>query len=82
MYNFLKWIISQTKMYEICQMFKWQEAIEGNYFTCITFDKETNEIILNEESIMKIIQMVNPCQRKRKIRLVSRNEWDEKWKKQ
>ena len=82
MYKLFKWIMQQTKMYEIYQMFKWQHSIEGDYFTCITFDKETNEIILNEEGIMKIIQMANPCQGKRKIRLVSREEWDKKWQKQ
>ncbi|SNR95637.1 hypothetical protein SAMN05446037_100276 [Anaerovirgula multivorans] len=35
----------------------------------IGFDKETNEITINEKQLMNIVRMVNPYQADRKIRL-------------
>ncbi|MHB9095905.1 MAG: hypothetical protein ACYC21_14660 [Eubacteriales bacterium] len=43
----------------------------------LSYNKETEEILLAEEQIIRIIQMVNPAQKPRKIRLVSQ---DELWK--
>lgn len=41
----------------------------------IGFDRETQEIIVNSQAIMRIIQMMNPVQEDRKIRLVSQDEF-------
>jgi len=48
-----------------------------NRFGAIYYDKGTGELLLAEEQVMRIIQMVNPAQKPRKIRLVSQ---DELWK--
>lgn len=40
-------------------------------FRAIGFDDATSEILISEEALMRIIQMVNPIQKPRKLRLVS-----------
>jgi len=55
-----------TKIHE---MFDW-----SNPFKVIGYNEETEEILLSEEQVMKIIQMVNPAQKPKKIRLVSQDE--------
>lgn len=58
-----------SKAIEIYDLFDWSTC-----FKAIGYDKETNEILLVEEQVMRIIQMVNPAQQPRKIRLVSQDE--------
>ena len=53
---------------KIHNVFDWQ------HHGAMSYDKETNEILLAEEQLMRIIQMVNPAQMPRKIRLVSQEE--------
>lgn len=57
-----------NKATEIYDLFDWRNA------GAIGYDKETNEILLAEEQIIRIIQMVNPAQLPRKIKLVSQLE--------
>lgn len=54
---------------EIYNMFDWSNSVKA-----IGYDKETDEILLAEEQIMRIIQMVNPFQQPRKIKLVSQDD--------
>ena len=53
----------------IHDLFNWEK-----FHLMMGFDKESNEILLVEEQLMRIIQMVNPAQAVRKIRLVSQEE--------
>jgi hypothetical protein len=53
---------------DIYNTFRWCESF------AIAFDNETNEIVFSEEQLMRIIQMVNPAQQTRKIRLSSQEE--------
>ena len=46
----------------------------GNY-GLLKYDKENEEILLNEQMLMGIIKMVNPAQRDRKIKILSVDEW-------
>lgn len=57
-----------NKAIEIHNLFDWR------YAGLIRYDKETDEILLVEEQVMRIIQMVNLAQQPRKIRLVSQDE--------
>jgi len=53
---------------ELYNLFDWQ------YKGVMGYDKEAEEILLAKEQLMRIIQMVNPAQLPRKIRLVSQEE--------
>lgn len=54
---------------QIYEQFAWQTM-----FKVIGYDKSTSEILVSEEALMRIIQMVNPIQKPRKIRLVSEKD--------
>ena len=47
--------------------FSWRERTG-----LMSFDKETGEILIDEKRLRRIIQMVNPIQPPRKIRLINR----------
>ena len=49
----------------------WRERIIG-------FDNETNEITVSEQGLLKIIQMINPIQTTRRLRLVDETELEQK----
>lgn len=51
---------------QIYDQFDWRTI-----FKAIGYDKTAGEILVSEEALMRIIQMVNPAQKPRKIRLVS-----------
>jgi hypothetical protein len=67
--NFYETMREYSKALEIYSLFNW-----GNQFKAIGYDEETEEILVSEEQLMRIIQMVNPLQKPRKIRLVSTEE--------
>lgn len=54
-----------NKAMEIYESLKWE-----NNNRCIGFDKETKEIVISEEALMRFIQLANPVQPVKKIRLV------------
>lgn len=54
------------KAKEIYESLKWE-----NIDNCIGFDKETEEITIDEESLMRFIQLANPVQPDRKIKLIN-----------
>lgn len=56
-----------NKAINIYNGFSWRERTG-----LMSFDKETNEILIDESGLMRIIQMVNPIQPPRKIRLINR----------
>jgi len=58
-----------NKAIDIMSQFGWQN------YGAIAYDKNTQEILLVEEQIMRIIQMVNPVQGVRKLRLISQDEY-------
>lgn len=49
---------------------------ETNFRNAISFDKEAQEIVVNEELLMQAIILANPGQKKRRIRLVSEKEFE------
>lgn len=49
---------------------------EPNFRNAISFDKEAQEIVVNEELLMQAIILANPGQKKRRIRLVSEEEFE------
>lgn len=54
--------------------------IISNYFNWLTFgllkyDKESKEILVNEDLLMTLIQLENPAQKDRKIKLLPQDEW-------
>lgn len=53
---------------------------EVNFRTAIGYDNETEEIVIDEELLMQAIIMANPGQERKKIRLVSHEEYLEKYK--
>lgn len=56
-----------NKAIEIHNMFSWE--------CCnMKYDKETKEILIAEEDLMHIIQMVNPIQEVRNIKIIRREE--------
>lgn len=55
-----------NKAISIYNDFSWRERTG-----LMGFDKETGEILIDEKRLMRIIQMVNPVQPPRKIRLVN-----------
>ena len=52
-----------------------------NFRSGIAFDKETEEIVINEELLMQVIMMANPGQKRRKLRLISEEEFSSKYRK-
>jgi len=48
---------------------------EVNYRNAIAFDKEKDEIVINEELLMQAIIFANPGQERKGIRLVSESEF-------
>ena len=57
---------------DIARQFEW-----GINSSSMSYDFETEEIVISETALMRIIQMVNPAQPTRKIRMVP-NSWDVK----
>lgn len=53
---------------DIYNTFSWRDSI------ALSYDKENEEILISEEQLMRIIQMVNPMQPQRKIKVVSQEE--------
>lgn len=83
----------ENKLFEILKILQWRG--EKNYLSALSFDKETGCILVNKDSLMRAIQMANPGQAYRDIKLVSYEEyrairdktsdftsWDEKKRKE
>ena len=67
-----------SKMYEVYMSFKYPvELVDTDFASCLWFDSETKEIVVDEQSLMRVIMMVNSYQEPRKIRMVTREEMRE-----
>lgn len=65
-------------MYEVYMSFKYPvELVDTDFASCLWFDSETKEIVVDEQSLMRVIMMVNSYQEPRKIRMVTREEMRE-----
>ncbi|HWR18731.1 MAG TPA: hypothetical protein VN608_03850 [Clostridia bacterium] len=60
----------------ILQMFQWRALSRKDPLRVIDFDKETEEIVVDEANLMRVIQLANPAQRQRRIRLRRLEEAD------
>lgn len=65
----------RMKSFEIMRILQWRGY--DNYLTALGFDRETNQILVNKDSLMRAIQMANPGQAYRDIRLVTNEEFRE-----
>ena len=52
---------------QLYELFEWR----GTMFGGLGFDKGTQELLVSEQMLMRIIMMVNPAQMPHKIRLVA-----------
>lgn len=62
-----------NKALEIIRILQWKGS--DNYLSALSFDKYTNQILINKDSLMRAIQMANPGQAYRDIRLVENEEF-------
>ena len=77
MFRIFKWLIEHSTMYEVYMSLRYGPLIGTDFTSCLWFDHETKEILVDEQSLMRIIMMVNSYQKPRKIRLVTREEMKE-----
>nr|WP_294655427.1 hypothetical protein [uncultured Anaerotignum sp.] len=64
---------AESKLYEIKAILSWRA--ENNYLSGLSYDKEAKVILVNKDSLMRAIQMANPGQAFRDIRLVDNEEF-------
>lgn len=62
----------RNKLFDVYCTFAWR----GTYYhpTALSFDKETNEILVDEDRLMRVIMIVNAGQKPRKIRLIKKEK--------
>lgn len=53
---------------EIVSILSWRCA--DNYKSALRYDKETETILIDEDRLMKVIQIITPIQKKRNIKVV------------
>ncbi|MFQ8922385.1 MAG: hypothetical protein ACLR60_10865 [Clostridium paraputrificum] len=53
---------------EVMSILSWEGL--DNYKSALRFDEETNTILIDEERLMKAIQIITPTQKKRNIKVV------------
>ena len=53
---------------EIVSILSWRCA--DNYKSALGYDKETETILIDEERLIKVIQLITPIQKKRNIKVV------------
>lgn len=63
---------------DVFRQFDWRS---DRVIKAINYDREAKEILVNEQAIMRIIEMINPAQMTKKIRLVTQDEFYGKVKK-
>lgn len=54
--------------------FKWRSMVDFDIDSALSFDKETNEIVVDEDMLLRVIMIVNPYQQARRIRLNKRKD--------
>lgn len=63
----------ENKIFEILNILRWR--VGGNYLSALASEKETKCILVNKDSLMRAIQLANPGQAYRDIRLISHDEY-------
>lgn len=61
-----------NKAMDIMETLKW--TAENNNYSALAFDRDTKTILVDEESLMRAIQLANPYQKYRKLKLITREE--------
>lgn len=62
----------ENRMFEIIRILQWRG--NGNYLSALSYDKNTKQILVNEDALMRAIQLANPGQAYRKIKLITHND--------
>nr|DAS81919.1 MAG TPA: hypothetical protein [Caudoviricetes sp.] len=65
--------VEENKLFEILKILQWRG--NDNYLSALAFDEEAREILVNEDSLMRAIQMANPGQQYRGIKLIKGDEF-------
>lgn len=66
---------TESKLYEIKAILSWKA--ENNYLSGLSYDREAKVILVNKDSLMRAIQMANPGQVFRDIRLIDNEKFKE-----
>jgi hypothetical protein len=53
----------------IMKALKWRHGPDISFDSILRYDKEASEIIVDEPGLLRLIQLVNPAQKNRRIRL-------------
>lgn len=64
---------AENKLYEILKILQWRGC--DNMLSGLAYDKESEQILINKDSLMRAIQYANPGQAYRDIRLVTHEEY-------
>lgn len=64
---------AENKLYEILRILQWRCA--DNMVSALAYDKETEQILVDKDALMRAIQYANPGQAYRDIRLVTHEEY-------
>ena len=64
---------AENKLYEILRILQWRCA--DNIASALAYDKETEQILVDKDALMRAIQYANPGQAYRDIRLVTHEEY-------
>lgn len=65
--------MEENKLHEIKAILRW--TAEDNYLSGLSYDRKTNQILVNKDSLMRAIQMANPGQAFRDIKLIDNEEF-------
>lgn len=63
----------ENRLFEILKILQWRA--DGNYLSALAYDRETDQILVNKDSLMRAIQLANPGQKYRDIRIISHEEY-------
>lgn len=61
-----------NKAMDIMRTLQWK--CSDNILSALAYDRENEIILIDEESLMRAIQLANPIQKHRKLRLITREE--------
>lgn len=61
-----------NKLFEILKILQWKGY--DNYLTALSYDQETEQILVDKDALMRAIQFANPGQHYRDIRLITHEE--------
>ena len=62
----------ENKLFDIARILQWRG--HNNYLSALGYDRETEEILNDEDRLMLAIQMANPGQAHRKLKLITHEE--------